>query len=99
MRSPGPPARAGRSTSPGASPGAAADAPRMKGLRITRWGGPLEPFEADDPQPGPGELQVRVEACGIGLTVVNYTSGQYAEQPLARPVVPGHELVGTVSAL
>jgi D-arabinose 1-dehydrogenase-like Zn-dependent alcohol dehydrogenase len=71
----------------------------VRGLRITRWGGPLEPFEAEEPQPGPGELQIRVEACGIGLTVVNYSSGQYAEAPLARPVVPGHELVGTVSAL
>jgi propanol-preferring alcohol dehydrogenase len=59
----------------------------------------LEPFEARDPEPGPGELIVRVEACGIGLTVVNYTSGQYAEIPLERPVTPGHELVGVVSAV
>jgi D-arabinose 1-dehydrogenase-like Zn-dependent alcohol dehydrogenase len=71
----------------------------MKGLRISRWGGPLEPFEAADPMPGPRELQVRVEACGIGLTVVNYTSGQYATRPLERPVVPGHELVGRVTAI
>jgi propanol-preferring alcohol dehydrogenase len=71
----------------------------LRGLRITHWGGPLEPFEADGPEPGPGELQVRVEACGIGLTVVNYSGGQYAEEPLGRPVVPGHELVGIVSAL
>lgn len=71
----------------------------MKGLQISRWGGPLEPFEADDPAPGPGELQVRVEACGIGLTVVNYSGGQYASAPLERPVVPGHELVGRVTAV
>ena len=48
---------------------------------------------------GPGELLVRVEACGIGLTVVNYSSGRYAEAPLERPVVPGHEYVGTVAAV
>lgn len=70
----------------------------MRGLRISRWGGPLEPFEAGDPVPGPRELLVRVEACGIGLTVVNYSSGQYATSPLRRPVVPGHELVGRVTA-
>jgi D-arabinose 1-dehydrogenase-like Zn-dependent alcohol dehydrogenase len=71
---------------------------RVKGLRISSWSGPLEPFEAPDPEPGPGELQVRVEACGIGLTVVNYSDGRYATSPLARAVVPGHELVGRVSA-
>ncbi len=71
----------------------------MKGLRISRWGGPLEPFEAADPMPGPQELQVRVEACGIGLTVVNYSSGQYTTRPLERPIVPGHELVGRVTAV
>jgi propanol-preferring alcohol dehydrogenase len=69
----------------------------MRGLRISSWGGPLEPFEAPDPQPGHGEVQVRVEACGIGLTVVNYSTGRYATSPLRRPVVPGHELVGRVS--
>jgi propanol-preferring alcohol dehydrogenase len=71
----------------------------VRALRITRWDGPLEPFEVDDPGPGPRELQVHVEACGIGLTVVNYSSGQYATEPLERPVVPGHELVGVVTAV
>jgi D-arabinose 1-dehydrogenase-like Zn-dependent alcohol dehydrogenase len=71
----------------------------LRGLRITRWGGPLEPFETPDPEPGPGELRVKVEACGIGLTVVNYSGGQYADAPLERPVVPGHELVGVVDGV
>jgi len=71
----------------------------VRGLRITHWGGRLEPFEADDPVPGRRELLIRVEACGVGLTVVNYSSGQYAVAPLERPVVPGHELVGEVAAV
>jgi propanol-preferring alcohol dehydrogenase len=74
------------------------DRRRVRGLRISSWGGSLEPFEAPDPQPGRDELQVRIEACGIGLTVVNYSGGRYATSALERPVVPGHELVGRVTA-
>lgn len=71
----------------------------MRGLRITRWGGTLELFEAPAPVPAAGEVQIRVLACGIGLTVVNYIGGQLGDPPLERPVVPGHELVGHISAV
>lgn len=66
----------------------------MEGLRIARWGGPLERFEGPDPQPRSGEVLVEVEACGIGLTVVNAIRGDLGSDPALLPRVPGHELVG-----
>lgn len=69
----------------------------MEGLRIARWGGPLEHFEAPDPVPGTGEVLVEVEACGIGLTVLNAIRGDLGDEPELLPRVPGHELVGRVA--
>lgn len=68
----------------------------MKALRLTRWGGPLEPTEAPDPEPADGEVLVRVEACGVGLTVLNCLRGDLGDDPGDLPRIPGHELVGTV---
>jgi propanol-preferring alcohol dehydrogenase len=49
------------------------------------------------PVPGPGEVRIRVEACGVCRTDLHLLDG---ELPQARlPVVPGHEVVGTVEAL
>lgn len=63
---------------------------------LHRWGGELayEPFP--DPEPGPGEVLVRVEACGVGLTVLNYIQGQLGQRPEDLPRIPGHEAVGVV---
>lgn len=71
---------------------------QVEGYRIHRWGGELlwEAFEV--PQPGPGEVRVRVEACSIGLTVLNCMRGDLASDPDLLPRVPGHELVGRVEA-
>jgi 2-desacetyl-2-hydroxyethyl bacteriochlorophyllide A dehydrogenase len=50
-----------------------------------------------DPTPGPNEVLVRVEACGICGTDLHIIDG---ESPLARyPVIPGHEFAGEVVAL
>ncbi|HKI93634.1 MAG TPA: alcohol dehydrogenase catalytic domain-containing protein [Gaiellaceae bacterium] len=71
----------------------------MRAARITEWGGPLELAEVADPAPAAGEVRVRVEACGIGLTVVNCTQGQLGNDPAWLPRIPGHELVGVVDAV
>ncbi len=69
-----------------------------QGYRIHAWGGPLHWEEWDVAPPGPGEVRVRVEACGIGLTVLNCIRGDLSNTaPLPR--VPGHELVGRVDVL
>jgi propanol-preferring alcohol dehydrogenase len=49
------------------------------------------------PQPGPGEIRVRVEACGVCRTDLHLMDGDLPDPKL--PVVPGHEVVGRVDAL
>jgi propanol-preferring alcohol dehydrogenase len=63
---------------------------------ISAWDGPLEAGERPDASPGPGEVAVIVEACGVGLTVLNCIRGDLGT-PDGLPRVPGHELVGVVS--
>lgn len=59
--------------------------------------GPLERAELPEPQPGPGEVRVRVRTCGVCRTDLHVAEG---DLPVRRsPVVPGHEVVGTVDAL
>ena len=49
------------------------------------------------PEPGPGELRLRVEACGVCHTDLHVVEGELP--PLGRPVVPGHQIVGRVDAV
>lgn len=58
---------------------------------------PLELVDVPVPQPGPGEIQVRVLACGVCRTDLHVSEG---DLPVHRPhVIPGHEIVGRVTAL
>lgn len=68
----------------------------QSGYRVHRWGSdPLwEEFECR--KPGLGEAMVRVDACGVGLTVLNSINGGLSDSPSLLPVVPGHEIVGSV---
>jgi propanol-preferring alcohol dehydrogenase len=59
--------------------------------------GPLRLVERDVPEPGPGQIRVRVGACGVCRTDLHLAEG---DLPPRRPeVTPGHEVVGTVDAL
>ena len=69
------------------------------GYRITSWGGDLQWETFDRPAPGAGEVLVEVEACSIGLTVLNCIAGDLSDDPALLPRVPGHEYVGVVTAL
>lgn len=56
----------------------------------------LVPAELPVPEPGPGEVRIRVEACGVCRTDLHLALG---ELPPHRPdTVPGHEVVGVVEA-
>ena len=47
-----------------------------------------------DPEPGPGEVRLRVEACAVCRTDLHVVDG---ELPLPQlPLVPGHEIVGII---
>lgn len=70
----------------------------VAGYRIHEWGGPLRWESFDVPEPRAGEVRVRVEACGIGLTVLNCIRGDLADDAARLPRVPGHEMVGRVEA-
>jgi len=59
--------------------------------------GPLRAVEMPDPTPGPGELLVRVRACGVCHTDLHVVEG---DLPLPKlPIVPGHQVVGVVEEL
>jgi propanol-preferring alcohol dehydrogenase len=68
----------------------------QQGYRVQRWGSDPVWEEMPRPQPGPGEVLVDVEACGVGLTVLNCINGNLGDDPALLPRVPGHELAGRV---
>ena len=58
---------------------------------------PLQVVELPVPKPGPGEVLLRVRACGVCRTDLHILEGELA--PHRSPVVPGHQIVGEVAAL
>jgi propanol-preferring alcohol dehydrogenase len=58
---------------------------------------PLEITELPTPTPGPGEIRVRVSACATCRTDLHVIEGDLPPRRL--PLVPGHQVVGTVDAL
>lgn len=58
---------------------------------------PLELAELPVPDPEPGQVRIRVSACGVCHTELDEIEGRTAPPKL--PVVPGHEVIGRVDAL
>jgi len=58
---------------------------------------PLRLVERPLPEPGRGEVRVRVRACGVCRTDLHVVEGDLA--PLRSPLIPGHQVVGVVDAL
>jgi NADPH:quinone reductase-like Zn-dependent oxidoreductase len=72
----------------------------MKRVVVDHYGGPevLKVVDAEDPQPGPGEVRVRVLAAGVSFTDAQLRAGTYIGVPKP-PFTPGYELVGVVEEL
>ena len=71
--------------------------PTMRVMVLERPGEPLKPAQRPEPRPGPGQVLIKVLACGVCRTDLHVADG---ELPQARyPIVPGHEVVGRVTAL
>jgi propanol-preferring alcohol dehydrogenase len=58
---------------------------------------PLTMSERPEPQPGAGEVRIRVRCCGICRTDLHVIEGDLPRQTL--PIIPGHQVVGVVDAL
>jgi D-arabinose 1-dehydrogenase-like Zn-dependent alcohol dehydrogenase len=69
----------------------------MKAAQISKAGGDFELVEREVPQPGRGQVRVKVEACGICHSDVLVKEGLWPG--LQYPRVPGHEIAGQVDAL
>jgi propanol-preferring alcohol dehydrogenase len=70
---------------------------RMRVVEVAERGGRLQLAERPVPEPGPGEVRVKVEACGVCHGEMVAIRGFH---PAARyPRVPGHEVIGRIDAL
>ena len=69
----------------------------MRAMLLRQPGRPLEMADLPIPVPQPGQVLIRVRACGVCRTDLHVIDGELPEPKL--PLVPGHEIVGTVAAL
>jgi D-arabinose 1-dehydrogenase-like Zn-dependent alcohol dehydrogenase len=70
---------------------------KMKAAQIDKPGGDFELVEREIPEPGPGQVRVKVEACGICHSDVFVKEGHWPG--LQYPRVPGHEIAGRIDAV
>lgn len=69
----------------------------MTAMVLERRGGPLVVRTLSMPEPGPGEVLLKVHACGVCRTDLHIHDGELAHGKL--PVTMGHEIVGSVMAV
>jgi propanol-preferring alcohol dehydrogenase len=70
----------------------------MRAAVVKDFTQPLEIAEVTTPEPGPGEVLVRVEASGLCHTDIHAARGEWPVKPTP-PFIPGHEGVGIVEAV
>lgn len=69
----------------------------MRAMVLERPGAPLRLELLPVPEPGPGEVLLKVAACGVCRTDLHIVDGEL--EPHRLPLVPGHEIAGTVAKL
>jgi D-arabinose 1-dehydrogenase-like Zn-dependent alcohol dehydrogenase len=70
---------------------------KMRVVQVTRPNGPFELVEREIPEPGAGQVRIKVEACGICHSDSFTKEGTWPG--IQYPRVPGHEIAGIVDAL
>ncbi|WP_316204775.1 alcohol dehydrogenase AdhP [Bradyrhizobium sp. SZCCHNS3004] len=70
----------------------------MKAAVVKAFGKPLVIEDVPIPVPGPGEILVKLKACGVCHTDLHAASGDWPVKPVP-PFIPGHEAAGLVAAL
>ena len=70
---------------------------KMRAMVVPELGAPFQSVERDLPVPGPHEVRIRVQACGVchsdSITVLGLMPG------MSYPRIPGHEVIGVIDAL
>jgi propanol-preferring alcohol dehydrogenase len=69
----------------------------MHAMVLKMLGAPLEWTELPDRLPGPGEIRVKVVACGVCRTDLHVVDRELPDPVL--PIIPGHEIVGRIEAI
>ena len=70
---------------------------KIRVVQVSQKGGPFELVERDIPAPGPGEVRVTVQACGVCHSDSIAKEGLFPNAPF--PIVPGHEIAGVIDAV
>jgi propanol-preferring alcohol dehydrogenase len=70
----------------------------MHAAAVEEFGKPLVLKEWDVPSPGPGQILVKTEACGVCHTDLHAAHGDWPVKP-SLPFIPGHEAIGLVAAV
>jgi len=69
----------------------------MQAMVLNKLGAMLEWTDQAERQPGPGEIRVKVAACGVCRTDLHVVDGELPNPRL--PIIPGHEIVGRIDAM
>lgn len=69
----------------------------MRAMLLEAPGHPLRAVDLATPTPGPDQVLIQVRVCGICRTDLHIVDGELTEPKL--PLVPGHQIVGTIAAL
>ncbi|MGA3269016.1 MAG: zinc-dependent alcohol dehydrogenase family protein [Verrucomicrobiota bacterium] len=69
----------------------------MNAMVLKKLGTALEWTELADRQPGPGEIRVKVAACGVCRTDLHVVDGELPAPKV--PIIPGHEIVGRIDMI
>jgi len=64
---------------------------------LNQIGTPLQWTELPDRQPGPGQIRVKIGACGVCRTDLHVVDGELPNPVV--PIIPGHEIVGRIDAI